>query len=544
MRKLFGPIPEIRNDQCLSWNVEVAPCQEGCPLGIDVEGYTRSIANANFNLALEIIKQDCPLPGVCAYVCYAPCEGFCKRGKLDTAIAIRNLKQAAVDLASKSPDLQGQEAKIDGEKVAIIGSGPAGLSCSYYLSKQGYQVTIFEALPFIGGMLRVGIPEYRLPKYILDSDIEGIKRMGVEIRTASPINSNFPIEALFNKGYKAVFIGTGAHKSRRLGIPGEDSAGIIYGLDFLKELNLGGRIEIGKRVAVIGGGNVAIDSARCARRLGSSVSIFYRRSKEEMPAFDSEIKAAESEGIIMDCLVDPTNIQVVGGKVVGIRCIRMELGAIDVSGRRQSIEIRGSEFDLDIDTVILAIGETPDLSFIGKDSGIEMTKEGWITVDPVTLSTRMEGIFAGGDVNKGPSTAISAMADGKQAAASIHYSLTGERLKGKTAAMHAVTMGEMLPRGIIPRNREEIHVLPEIVRIRAFKEVSLGLTPNQAIREAKRCLRCRTCNRCLEDFDCVAILPCENNKKLSPRIDNDLCVGCQVCIQVCPYGSICKKEEN
>lgn len=537
MKTVLGPIVRIETDRCLSWSIDVAPCKLACPLGIDVQEYVSAIAHGNFSAAFDIIMRECPLPSVCARICYAPCEGKCKRGEVDEPIAILDLKRAVVDYEHNIFEMPAPRRKLDGEKIAIVGSGPAGLSCAYYLSKLGYKVTIFEAFPFVGGMLYSGIPEYRLPKEVLRREIDRIVRLGIEIRTNTPINRELTIDDLFRRRYKAVFLATGAHRSKTVGIPGEASRDVFYGIDFLRELNLGREVRLGRKVAIIGGGNAAVDAARCAVRLGSNVSILYRRSIEEMPATDTEIEAAESEGVKIECLVAPSAIHAINGRVTAVRCARMQLGAHDASGRRQPVPIPNSEFNIDADAVIVAIGQTTDLSFLTKATGIEIDKNRNIIVDPSTLATTRDGVFAGGDVQTGPKTAIEAMAAGKKAAASISRYLKSENLK-EEAAVHVMRRSRMLPEVIIPRERQRAPVLPPRLRVHSFEEVNLGFTSDQAIQEAKRCLGCSVCNRCLEVIDCSAILPCENNDRLSPRVDENRCIGCQVCAQVCPYNSI------
>jgi len=537
MKTVLGPIVKIDTDRCLSWSIDVAPCKSACPLGIDIPEYISAIAYGNFSAALDIVMRECPLPSVCARICYAPCEGKCKRGEVDEQIAILDLKRAAVDYGNNILEMPAPDRRPNGEKIAIVGSGPAGLTCAYYLSLSGYKVTIFEASPFVGGMLYAGIPEYRLPREVLRREIDRIVRLGIEIKANTPINRELTIDDLFRKQYKAVFLATGTHKSKTLGIHGEASSDVFYGLDFLRELNLGKEVRLGRKVAIIGGGNAAVDAARCAVRLGSDVFILYRRSIEEMPATDTEIEAAENEGVKIECLVAPSEIHATSGRVTAVRCTRMRLGAHDASGRRQSVPIPNSEFNLDADTVIVAIGQTTDLSFLTKATGVEIDKHGNIIVDHSTLATTRDGVFAGGDVQTGPRTAIEAMAAGKKAAASISKYLKSANLK-EEAAVHVMRRPRMLPEVIIPMERQRARVLPPRHRVHSFEEVNLGFTLDQAVQEAKRCLGCSVCNRCLEVIDCAAILPCENNDRLSPRVDENRCIGCQVCTQVCPYQSI------
>lgn len=520
--------------------MEKPPCVFDCPANINAQGYVTLIREGKFQEALALIKEECPLPGVIGRICHSPCEKTCNRQLVEESVSIRALKRFVADNAEDNQPLPKIEPKTD--KVAIIGSGPAGLTCSYYLARQGYPVTIFEALPVAGGMLYTGIPEYRLPKEVLGREIDGIKQLGVEIKLNTPINGDLPIDSLFRQGYKAVFIGVGAHKNEKLGIPGEDSKGVLPGVTFLRELNLGNNVTIGKKVAVIGGGNVAIDSARSALRLGSKVSILYRRSREEMPASHEEIEAAETEGIKIEYLVAPTEIITKNGKVKGLRCIRMELGEPDASGRRKPIRIPGSEFDLDVDTVIPAVGQTPDLSFLGDGKRIEITDSGTLRVDPITLATTREGVFGGGDVHTGPAMAIDAIAAGKKGAISIERYLKGEDLK----AGREGDKGKPVDLNDIPIERAyqvryKMPTLPVEKRVTSFDEVELGLTEEMAVGEGIRCLDCGIpCLHCVQVLGCPAIM--KDGDKLS--IAPEMCFGCSVCAQVCPSEAIVEVERR
>jgi anaerobic selenocysteine-containing dehydrogenase/NADPH-dependent glutamate synthase beta subunit-like oxidoreductase len=468
----------------------VPPCTIACPANLDALGYITLMAEGKYKEALSLIKNDLPLPGVIGRICTHPCETECNRGLIDQSVSICSLKRFVADQAhDEEPPLPSETGK---ERVAIIGSGPAGLSCAYYLAKEGYSVTIFEALPIPGGMLSVGIPDFRLPRKILEAEINSIRRLGVEIRTNTSVGNDLTLDHLFHQGFKAVFIAVGAHRSQRLGIPGEDLDGVLPGTVFLRELNSGKKVKIGKKVAIIGGGNVAIDASRCALRLGSQALLLYRRSREEMPAMNEEVEAAEAEGLKIEYLTTPVEILSKNGKVKGVRCLRMELGPPDASGRRGSFPIQGSDFSINADTVIAAIGETPDLSFLSRDSGLEMTPQGALVIDPITLTTTYDGVFAGGDVRKWPGTAIEAIADGKAAAISIIRYLNGEDIK----AGRGLEKGRISDYKYIPdyhreiRPREEMGLLSFEKRKETFEEVKLGFTEEGAILEAGRCFRC------------------------------------------------------
>jgi NADPH-dependent glutamate synthase beta subunit-like oxidoreductase len=338
---------------------------------------------------------------------------------VEQPVAIRDLKRLAADKFDPR-QVEIKCAPPKKEKVAIIGSGPAGLSCAYHLAKKGVLSTIFESLPEPGGMLRVGIPAHRLPREILDQEIEVITNLGVELKTDTALGSDVTIDGLLGDGYKAVYLAIGAHQGIELGIPGEKSNGVRQGVDFLKEVNLTGKAATGKKMAIIGGGNVAIDVARSAVRLGATeVNIVYRRTRNEMPAWEEEIQAAEDEGVQITYLSAPQEILVQDGKVVGLRCIRMELSEPDSSGRKRPIPMPGSEYEIEIDQLIPAIGQRPDLSALEDITGLTYTRWGTTEVDAVTYATEQEGVFAGGDLQTGPWVVIGAIGAGKEAAESI-----------------------------------------------------------------------------------------------------------------------------
>ncbi len=403
-------------------------CQETCPVHLDIRGYIGLIADGKFDEALALIREKLPFPGVIGRICPHPCEEKCNRGTQDEPLSIRGLKRFVADYELQElgkPKVPAKAAMRE-EKVAIIGAGPAGLTCAHDLAQLGYRVTIFEALPVPGGMLAVGIPEYRLPKALLEKEIDIVRVLGGEIKTNTPIGKDLTIDDLFRQGFKAVFIGIGAHQSQKLRVPGEDAKGVVHGVDFLRNLNLGKEVWVGEKVGIIGGGNVAMDAARSSLRLGAKeVSILYRRSRQEMPAGDEEIEAAEAEGIQIQYLAAPTEVLTSNGKVKGLRCTRMGLGEPDASGRRRPVPIEGSEFDIELDMIIPAIGQATNLSFLGEDSGIETTRRGTLVTDPETLATTRPGVFAGGDAVTGPDIAIRAIAAGKQAATSIAKYLQG-----------------------------------------------------------------------------------------------------------------------
>jgi len=382
--------------------------------------------------------------------------------------------------------------RIKEDKVAIVGSGPAGLACAYDLVRQGYPVTVFEAASEAGGLLRYGIPRYRLPGEVLNNEISYIEELGVEIKTKSPVKD---LADVFNQGYKAIFLGTGAGVSQKMDIPGEDTKGVIHALDFLNQVNSGAKVDLGNRVAVIGGGNAAVDGARMAKRLGAKeVAIVYRRSRVEMPAEAGEVDEAEREGVELHILATPVRVLSKDGRLTGIECIRMELGEPDASGRRRPIPIEGSEFNIDVDNVIMAIGQVVDRTALPEN--LEYTDWGTLSVDSTTRQTNIEGVFAGGDVVSGPSDAIGAVAAGKEAAISIDRFLSGVDIReGRPAAKEKVK--EVSKEGVEVKERAAMPTL-EPEKREAFTEVELGFDEETAIEEAKRCLNCGVCSECLE----------------------------------------------
>ena len=659
--------------------IGIPPCRHSCPTGVNIQGYIALIRQKKYAEALALFKEKNPFPGICGRICHYPCEVECNRGKeLDEPIASRSLHRFLADLemkgiisAKKEGDKTAEKEEVKnrpkGAKVAIVGSGPAGLTTAYDLANMGYKPTIFEALPVTGGMLRVGIPRYRLPEDVIDFEIEAIKRAGVEIKTNTPVGPDLTLKDLLKQMYKAIFIAIGTHKSRRLNIEGEDFEGVVHGVGFLRNVKIGKKKERldGKLVAVVGGGNVALDSVRTALRLGAKKAfVIYRRSKKEMPVFETELEAGEQEGVEIHYLVSPKRILGEDGKVVGIECIKMKLGEPDHSGRRRPIPIEGSEFILETDVVIPAVSQTADLSFLTEVSGIKVTKDGvlavegidlegvygftdilreaslghkvdigskvivigggnaavdvartalrlgsreihlvclekrhempafknevdeaekegiiihnslaplriiskndkatgvkfvkcvsvfdsegnfnprfksgmertiksetiivaigqvadysllraadgalvtranYLEVDDITYATNMKGVFAGGDVIGGPGLALSAIADGHEAAISIDRFLRGEDLKAGRVKKEPVEISGTPEEEFELRPREVMSTLPVEKRIRNFKEVELGFTEEQALIEANRCLNCSICAECMQ---CVEV---------------------------------------
>jgi heterodisulfide reductase subunit A-like polyferredoxin len=478
-----------------------APCRAACPAHVSVQGYIALVNAGKYREAVELFKKDHPFPGVCGRVCHHPCEESCTRNEVDEPLAIMNLHRflADWDLDSGQPYLPSKkDPKI--EKVAIIGAGPAGLTCAYFLALEGYAVTVFEKLPVLGGMLTVGIPAYRLPRNIIEAEIQTIRDLGVEFRTGVEIGRDFTIGQLREQGYRAFFLGIGSQECKLLGIEGEELEGVYPGLDFLREVNLGNRIGLGDRVAVIGGGNVAMDAVRTALRTGSAKPfIIYRRSLDEMPANAEEIEECRAEGIEIMTLTNPVRVIAEGGRVKAVECIRMRLGDPDASGRRRPEPIPGSEFVIEVDTVIPAIGQESDWACLTDECACTLSDWGTIRVDPVTLQSEDPDIFAGGDAVTGPRTVVEAVGAGKEAAVSIDRVLQGIDLhEGRPIRWQGVE--DVPTEGYPTQAREAMQHAPAELRIQNFNEVQLGYDEAQSCRETDRCLKCGVCSEC---YQCV-----------------------------------------
>jgi NADH-quinone oxidoreductase subunit F len=476
----------------------ISPCQHTCPVGINIPEYVAHIAAGEYIEAVETIRERNPFPAICGRICHHPCEGRCRRGELDDPVAIRELKRFAADWYFNNVVEDPEPFPlIYNQQVAIVGAGPTGLSCAYFLAQMGYPVTVFEALPIGGGMLSVAIPEFRLPASVIQKEIEYITKKGVEIRYNTPINVNFTVEDLRNDGFDAVFVAAGAQRSQRVGIPGEleDIEGFFYGLRFLRDVKLGKQVGVGEKVAVIGGGNVALDAARTALRLGANgVNIYYRRSRDEMPVTDVEYDQTVAEGVEINFLTNPTRITSDRWQVTGLQCISMQLGEPDESGRRRPIPVPGSESFVKADTVIAAVGQAPDLSFLPADSALERTRWETLVVDSNTLSTNISGVFAGGDFVTGPGMVIDAISAGRRAATAIDKYLKGDTsrvemydLKTKLTTQ---VPGEEVEEAWEEQPRLAVPLIPPEERKTSFTEVELCFTEDKARQEARRCLRC------------------------------------------------------
>ncbi|MBS3905597.1 MAG: FAD-dependent oxidoreductase [Syntrophaceae bacterium] len=536
------------------------PCSAACPAGNDIVAFIQKIAKEDFEGAWNIIKEENPFPGVCGRVCFHPCESKCNRGPFDEPIAIHALERFVADFGSCLSRKTGKAGEKRKEKVAIIGSGPAGMSCAFHLARLHYDVTVFESFSLAGGMLRMGIPSYRLPKDILNREISDIEALGVEIRTGVSLGEDLRLEDL--KDYQAVFISTGAHRSRGLRIPGEKEKGVLSGLDLLKKINLSKRVKLGDKIAVIGGGNTAMDVARSVIRLGKKATILYRRSREEMPAFEDEILEALEEGVKIRYLVNPIRVGQKDG-LKRLECLRMELSEKDESGRRRPVPIPNSNLFIDSDHVVIAAGEEIEASFLPE--GLEK-KEG-IILTRRDGSAGIKGVFAGGDLTSNQRTVAHAIGSGKKAAMAIDcffkgkdgeeviiqhligegpslsifgYLHPGERLRNS----HVVTFEELNMDYFEPAKRQGESKSAVKERIKGFKEVSSTLSEGVALDEAERCFSCGTCNEC---ENCYVFCPDGSilkREELFPhQVDYDYCKGCGICFTECPRGAISLQGE-
>lgn len=471
-----------------------APCQNACPVGIDVPSYVALIALGRFQESLDLIRKDNPFPAVCGRVCTHPCEYDCKRGEIDKPVSIKSLKRFVADYEKNLGRRPVKPVDItQKEKVAIIGSGPAGLTCAHDLIQKGYAITVFESLPVAGGMLTMGIPDYRLPREEVEAEIDDIRTMGVDIRTNTVVGKDIMFDDLRNE-HEAIFVGVGAWKSLNLSIEGEgEFKGFLDCLSFLKDVNLEQCNKPGEKVVIIGGGNAAIDAARTSIRLGvREVHIAYRRSREEMPASKEEIDEAEHEGIRINYLTAPLRVLGKDGKVTGLECIRTELGEPDITGRRRPVPVQGSEFVISADVIIPAIGQEPDLSFLGEQSGVQVSKWNFIEVDPDTLQTNVHGVFAGGDAVTGPASVIEAIAAGQKAAVVMdNYLRSNDLNQGQKIPRPRMLVDPVeLSEEIEAFKRPEVPTISVEERRKSFKEAESGFEDKVAVCEAKRCLRC------------------------------------------------------
>jgi NADPH-dependent glutamate synthase beta subunit-like oxidoreductase len=511
-------------------------CKVGCPAHIDVQGFVSLAVKGKFQEALQLIKLASPFPSVCGRVCPHPCESECYRDQIDKPVAIHAIERFVGDLDLKAkkrymPEINARKK----EKVAIVGSGPAGLTCAYYLAQEGYKVTIFEKAKVLGGMLTAGVPSYRLPPEIVDAEIKLIRKMGVTMKTGVEVGKDKTVAQLRKDGFKAFFLAIGAQESVQMGVPGEDLDGVYRGLDYLRQLNVGKPVKLGKTVAVIGGGNVAMDAVRSARRLGSEKAfILYRRGLEEMPSTPEEIKQCREEKIGIKTLAQPVRFISNNGRVKAIECVKMRLTEADESGRKRPVPVPDSEFKINVDAVITALGQESDWCCLTPECSCKLTGWGTMNIDPLTLQSDDPDIFAGGDAARGPKTVIEAIADGRQAAVSIGRYLSGQNLRlGRDIQLKAI---EEPQKGKYDRAaRAPMPYLEPKKRVKNFNEVQKGLTKAVTVQEAKRCISCGTC--------CVQACPydvMQFNQDVTKAVKCDLCVEKRgrnevpACYAICP----------
>jgi NADH-quinone oxidoreductase subunit F len=467
-----------------------ARCTNACPAEVDVPSYIALVAQGRYAEALEIHRQANPFALACGRVCPAFCEARCRRGDIDEAIAIRDAKRYMADHELDHPWTPAFQREPKQERVAVVGAGPAGLTAALRLAQQGYQVKVFEKLPVAGGMMTVGIPDYRLPRDVLNVEIENIERAGVEIHCGHALGRDFTLDSLLDEqGYSAVVLAIGAHESGKLRIEGEDKKGVVHGVDFLRDVALGNEPDLtGKRVGVVGGGNVAIDAVRTAWRLGASeVHVIYRRRREDMPAYEEEIHAAEEEGAQFHYLTNPTRV-LGDGQVTGVECLEHALGDFDRSARRRPVPISGSEFVIGLDMLIPAIGQSPEVS--GLDGQVELQRNRTLAVDDALCTSRV-GVFAAGDAVLGPATVVEAVAQGNAVARAVdHYLRTGRAEKLITLPGYEVVNQPFNLDDYADALPPEMPELSIEERRGNFREVELGLDEHAIQEECRRCLRC------------------------------------------------------
>ena len=497
LKEFEDHIKEHRCAGAVCDSMVISACQHACPAGIDVPNYVAAVAEGDYEKSVEIIRERNPFPAVCGRICIHPCEYKCRRGELDEPVAIRALKRLASDWYFKNIGPQREPfAVTKKEKIAVVGAGPAGLTCAYFLTKMGYQTTVFEAGPVAGGMLGIAVPEFRLPRQVIEEEIQYIENCGVEIHYNSPIDAKHTFNDLLSEGYSAVFIAAGAQASKSIGIPGEeeDLEGLYYGLEFLSEVRAGKDVPLSGKTVIIGGGNVAVDVARTALRSGAQdAHIFCLEPRDEMPAWEQDVDEALDEGIVINTEASPSKITQKEGRVTGIEFTHCVCVFDDEGCFNPTCDLEDTRF-VDADNVIISIGQAADMSFLDADSQLERELWGTLVVDTNTLATNVPGVFAGGDFTTGPTFVIRAISSGRRAAIAINKYLTGDDspvyIPDEKSARHTATGLALEEESTEDKPRVEVEFEDARKRIKDFREVEKGFTEEEGRREAVRCLRC------------------------------------------------------